>query len=761
MKQTSWIGQTLNKRYQIQELLGQGGMSAVYKAFDPNLRRTVAIKMVHPHLSSDESFIKRFMEEAAAIASLRHPNIVQVFDFNSDEDINYMVMENLPGETLQARLQRLNKNQRKMTIDEAVQITMNVCDGLNYAHKRGMVHRDIKPANIMLDINNQAILMDFGIVKIVGSAAHTLTGAVIGTANYMAPEIIRSEPADQRSDIYSLGITCYEMLGGSPPFEADSAMTIMMMHLNDPIPNLEQIRDDLPKDLVNIVYKMLTKDRKDRYQTVDELSDDLRKLTQKITTNELETPESERSQSDQAEINISTQIISPPGDANNYATLVETPENTKRVDEIPATLIEIPEKTQIKERIGKKKRINWGVVGLISGLLVITAIVIIGISTSWFGFSEQIGVVKPGSTATSQIMGEEPTNKQNTLVTQATIHPEDGDNLKATELAEQMEKEKFLVCLLTDTGSLAGSPFLENAFMGIKRAQDELGVRGEYLESNDESQYEMHLNQFIEMRCGLIISAGYMLGDITIRYAEMHPDTKFSILDFAENGGLPNLMNSVYQIDQASFMAGYLAAAMTKTQTVATYGGMPIPPVEMFMDGFARGVQFYNEAKGKNVRVIGWNMENQGGRIFIDSFDNQGLGEEIANEFLSQSADIIYPVAGSAGLGSAAAVMNHGSGYIIGVDSDWAEKYPEFAPILLTSSIKRMDQTIFALIQVTMEGNFGGERYVGNLENEGVGLAPFHDSEATIPGEVKVELEEIRELIISGQIEFNPIYQYK
>ncbi len=761
MKQTSWIGQTLNKRYQIQELLGQGGMSAVYKALDPNLRRIVAIKMVHPHLSSDESFIKRFMEEAAAIASLRHPNIVQVFDFNSDEDINYMVMEYLPGETLQARLQRLNKNQRKMTIDEAVQITINVCDGLSYAHKRGMVHRDIKPANIMLDINNQAILMDFGIVKIVGSAAHTLTGAVIGTANYMAPEIIRSEPADQRSDIYSLGITCYEMLSGSPPFEADSAMTIMMMHLNDPIPNLELIRDDLPKDLVKIVYKMLSKDRKDRYQTVDELSGDLRELTQKITTTELETPQAERSQSDQAEINISTQIISPPEDANNHATMVELPENTKRVDEIPATLIEIPEKPQIKERIGKKKRINGGIVALIAGLLVITAILIIGLSTSWFGFSEKALVVNPGLTATSQIMSEEPTIEQNTLATQTTIHPVEADNLKATELADQMEKEKFLVCLLTDSGSLAGSPFLENAFMGIERAQDELGVRGEYLESNDESQYEMLLNQFIEMKCGLIISAGYMLGDITIRYAEMHPDTKFSVLDFAENNGLPNLMNSVYQIDQASFMAGYLAAAMTKTETVATFGGMPIPPVEMFMDGFARGVQFYNEAKGKNVRVIGWNMEDPGGRIFIDSFDNQGLGEEIANEFLSQSADIIYPVAGSAGLGSAAAVLNHGSGYIIGVDSDWAEKYPEFAPILLTSSIKRMDQTIFALIQVTMEGNFRGERYIGNLENEGVGLAPFHDSEATIPDEVKVELEEIRELIITGQIEFNPIYQYK
>jgi serine/threonine-protein kinase len=188
MKQPRWIGQTLSGRYKIEELLGQGGMSAVYKATDPNLRRVVAIKIVHPHLSTDSSFLRRFEEEAAAIASLRHPNIVQVFDFNTDEDVNYMVMEYVPGETLQARLKRLNKNERKMSISEALQISINVCEGLSYAHKRGMVHRDVKPANVILDINNQAVLMDFGIVKIIGGSMHTVTGAVMGTARYMPPK---------------------------------------------------------------------------------------------------------------------------------------------------------------------------------------------------------------------------------------------------------------------------------------------------------------------------------------------------------------------------------------------------------------------------------------------------------------------------------------------------------------------------------------------------------------------------------------------
>jgi len=238
------------------------------------------VKLVHSHLSSDQEFVNRFEEEASVVASLRHPNIVQVFDFNTDQGINYMVMEFVPGETLQERLKRLNDSNRRMSLEEALKITIDICNALSYAHKRGMVHRDIKPANIMLDVNNQAILMDFGIVKIIGGQMHTVTGAVMGTARYMPPEVVRSEPADQRSDIYALGITLYEMLSGKPPFEANSVMTVMMMHLNDPVPDIRPLRADLDPQLVPVLMKALAKDRNQRYASTDEFSTALKRILQ-------------------------------------------------------------------------------------------------------------------------------------------------------------------------------------------------------------------------------------------------------------------------------------------------------------------------------------------------------------------------------------------------------------------------------------------------------------------------------------------------
>ena len=277
MDQPTWIGRTLSGRYKIEALLGQGGMSAVYKAMDPNLKRVVAIKLIHPHLSSDPSFVLRFESEASAVASLRHPNIVQVYDFNNDAGVYYMVLEFIPGETLQDRMHRLSDTGRPLSLQDALKFTINICDAVGYAHQRGMVHRDIKPANIMLDTQGQAILMDFGIVKILGGDSHTSTGAVVGTARYMSPEIIRGEVADHRSDIYSLGVTLYEMLSGRPPFVADSAMTLMMMHLNDPVPDVRDFRKDAPPELAEILEKSLAKDRNDRYLSAAEMAADLRR----------------------------------------------------------------------------------------------------------------------------------------------------------------------------------------------------------------------------------------------------------------------------------------------------------------------------------------------------------------------------------------------------------------------------------------------------------------------------------------------------
>jgi serine/threonine protein kinase len=207
---------------------------------------------------------------------LRHHGIIQVHDFNRDDDLYYMVLEFVPGETIQDHLKRLNDSNRKLSPAKVIEYMANVCDAVDYAHQRGMIHRDIKPANLMLTTTGQVILMDFGIAKIVGGTHHTATGAVVGTAMYMSPEQIKGEQPDRRTDIYSLGVTLYEMVSGRPPFEADSAMTLMMMHVNDPVPNPKKLNPDVPDGLVTVINKALAKDPSDRYQTAAQMAAALR-----------------------------------------------------------------------------------------------------------------------------------------------------------------------------------------------------------------------------------------------------------------------------------------------------------------------------------------------------------------------------------------------------------------------------------------------------------------------------------------------------
>ncbi|HKI53734.1 MAG TPA: serine/threonine-protein kinase, partial [Anaerolineales bacterium] len=275
MEEQPWIGRSLGGRYKIEALLGSGGMSAVYKATDPKLKRTVAIKLIHPHLSNDEDFICRFQTEAAAIAAFRHPNIVQICDFDYDGENYYMVMEYIPGGSLQDLLIRLKNENENMPFEQAVNTIIGICDALTYAHKQGAIHRDIKPANIMFTSEEQPVLMDFGLVKILNATTHTGTGAIVGTARYMSPEIINDEPPDERSDIYSLGITFYEILSSAPPFNAKSVLTLITMHLNDPVPDLRDLRPDISPRLISIINKALEKDRNNRYGSAEEMADDL------------------------------------------------------------------------------------------------------------------------------------------------------------------------------------------------------------------------------------------------------------------------------------------------------------------------------------------------------------------------------------------------------------------------------------------------------------------------------------------------------
>ncbi|MCX6067188.1 MAG: protein kinase [Chloroflexi bacterium] len=278
MSPTSLEGQVIGK-YRVLEALGRGGMAQVYRAYHPQLDRHVALKVLRSDLVEDQEFLARFQREARAVAALRHHNIVQVFDFDAQDDVYYMVMELLEGDSLRARLNKYRVAGQRMPLPEILRILQDVLHGLGYAHSQGLIHRDIKPANIMLTSRDEAVLTDFGIAQIVGGAQYTASGALMGTLSYMAPEQGLRGQCDQRSDLYSLGIVLYEMLTGYTPFDADTPLAILMKHLNDPLPLPRQIDPALPEALEQIVIKVLAKEPADRYQNAEELSDALEQIT--------------------------------------------------------------------------------------------------------------------------------------------------------------------------------------------------------------------------------------------------------------------------------------------------------------------------------------------------------------------------------------------------------------------------------------------------------------------------------------------------
>jgi serine/threonine protein kinase len=271
MSPSTLEGTTLGK-YRLLEALGRGGMAQVYKAYHPLLDRNVAIKILRSDLVEQDEFLLRFRREAHAVSGLRHTNIVQVFDFDVQDDLYYMVMELLEGDTLRAKMNEYRVHGQRMPLVEVVDILTDVLSGLGYAHGEGVIHRDIKPANIMLTKKKQAVLTDFGIAQIVGSTQYTVSGALMGTLNYMAPEQGLKGVCDSRSDIYSLGIVLYEMLTGYIPFDADTPLAILMKHLNDPLPLPTQVDPTLPSALENVVLKALAKDPDDRFQTAQEMA---------------------------------------------------------------------------------------------------------------------------------------------------------------------------------------------------------------------------------------------------------------------------------------------------------------------------------------------------------------------------------------------------------------------------------------------------------------------------------------------------------
>jgi len=318
--------------------------------------------------------------------------------------------------------------------------------------------------------------------------------------------------------------------------------------------------------------------------------------------------------------------------------------------------------------------------------------------------------------------------------------------------ATEAPAAKIKVCQITDTGGIDDKSFNATAWKGIEDAVAQLGIEGKYLESKEVADYEKNLNAFVEEKCDLIITVGFLIGDATKATAEANPDIKFSIVDYAYDPAIPNVVGQVFNTDEAAFLAGYLAAGVTKTGKVGTFGGLPIPTVTIFMDGFARGVAKYNEVKGTNVEVLGWDPANPDSGLFSMSFDDQQKGRELAVSLMDEGADIIMPVAGPVGLGAAAAIKERGNAYLIGVDSDWFLTSPEYADITLSSVMKLMDATTMQVIKSVIDGTFQGGVVVGTLANNGVALAPLHNLESLASAELLAEIEQLKADIIAGTL---------
>jgi serine/threonine protein kinase len=265
-------GRKLGK-YELHERLGSGGMAEVYKGYHATLARYVAVKILHPFLREDATFKERFEREAQNVARLRHPNIVQVYDFDQDPEtgLYYMVMEYIDGPPLDKYLFDLEAEGQWIPLPEAIRIIKEIGGALSYAHSQDMVHRDLKPANVMIDSDGHAVLTDFGIARMVTGPQMTASGQMIGTPAYMSPEQGLGQHVDHRSDIYSLGIMLYQLATGALPYMADTPIAIVLQHVNHPLPPPSEIAPDVPRGLERILYKALAKLPEERYQSVDEM----------------------------------------------------------------------------------------------------------------------------------------------------------------------------------------------------------------------------------------------------------------------------------------------------------------------------------------------------------------------------------------------------------------------------------------------------------------------------------------------------------
>ncbi|HWG14562.1 MAG TPA: BMP family ABC transporter substrate-binding protein [Streptosporangiaceae bacterium] len=318
---------------------------------------------------------------------------------------------------------------------------------------------------------------------------------------------------------------------------------------------------------------------------------------------------------------------------------------------------------------------------------------------------------------------------------------------------------KFLGCMVTDTGGIDDRSFNASSWQGMQQAASASSgkISVKYLQSTTQSDYTPNINTFIGDKCGIIVTVGFLMAQATQTASKANASAKFAIVDNAYTPALKNVDALLFNTVQDAFLGGYLAAGMSKTGKVATFGGEKLPTVTIYMDGYYDGVQYYNQKHGTHVSVLGWNETSQNGS-FTGNFTDQTAGQNLTQTFINEGADIIFPVAGNVGLGSAKAVQNADAAAgsqkvnMEWVDTDGCISAAQYCKYFITSVTKGIQTAVKNAVTTASNGSFKGGNYIGTLANGGVALSPFHDFASKVPSKLQSELKTVKTGIISGSI---------
>ena len=403
----SLIGKEIGK-YRITERLGQGGMAEVYAGVHTHLDRKVAVKVLHSYLLEGGDFVARFKREAKAVANLRHPNIVQVYDFDIQDDLIFMVMEYVDGVNLHTKLVEMGNKGERIPIKLIGSIINDIASALDYAHTKGMLHRDIKPSNIMIDQDNKAYLTDFGIAKLLTDQKFTATGTLVGTPAYMSPEQGRGDDLTEESDIYSLGVVAFEMLTGQVPYDAKTPIGIVHKQINDPVPTISELVDGVPGSAQEVIDRALAKSPGGRYSSAVELVGALRVALQALeSTDPIAVPEEESPTL--VDDGLEAPTVTMKADDMEQATVVMEAEKKKEEPPAVEPKKKEPKKKPAPKPKGEKKKVPlWAYIAGGVALLAVVGVIltqVLDIDLGGTGTEKTAAAIDPESSASS----DEPT----------------------------------------------------------------------------------------------------------------------------------------------------------------------------------------------------------------------------------------------------------------------------------------------------------------------------------------------------------------